>query len=245
MDLVKNQKDIKNLILFKTPWKNKSTRKLFTSKVLKRIKLYKKLVLGSFDSVLKSIYPNCYKLLKGNWNNLVQKYIEKFPPNTPILNKVAARFPDFLKSEKKILKKYPFISELALYEWKEIEIYEKEDIKSNGKLNPVHEICKFKYPIPSIIENIETKRQRSKEAEKESSTSVLIYRDPKTLEVRFFELTYGTLVYLELLRLGLTDKEAKEDLIKIFKIDKSKKQEFERSLLKLKTKLRNNRILLN
>ena len=209
-NLKETEKTIKDLILFDSVWnkrnKIKSARKI-PKEALNRIKIYRSLVKNSFTDLISKIYPLTKQYFNKNWEILISSYIEMYPPNSPILNKVAENFPFFLAKQKEITKKYPFIHELGLYEWLEVEIYEKESVveTSNGKnigfaLNPIHEICKFEYPIPQIAEKLEAGKSLGKVTKEQ--TSVLIYRDPKTLNVRFNEISTGTLAYLELLKSG-------------------------------------------
>ncbi len=245
-DLKETLQTVKDLILFDTAWnkrhKLKSAKRL-PEKAIKRLKVYRDLVKGSFNELLKKIYPNVYKLTKKEWKAILSKYIEAFPPASPMLGKVGEKFPFFLSKQKKLLKKYPFITELALYEWLELEIYEKENYSNNAKknliLNPIHKFCKFKYPIPEMIENdLNLKTISTK------PTNLLIYRDPNNFKVRFMELSHGTLDYLELVKKNASDKKIIDKLANQYKIDKTKYKYFINELMKLKQTLIEKRILI-
>ena len=143
-----------------------------------------------------NIYPFTYKLLNKNWNKLLSDYLKKYPPALPVLNKAVGQLPEYLSRRKDILQKHPFISELARYEWLEVDIYERKRIKEleNRRtrrkskiflLNPAHEICTFQYAIPDIVEMIENNQPLGKIYKQR--TIVLIYRDPNDFSVRFFD----------------------------------------------------------
>lgn len=240
-------KVVKDLIMFDSAWnkrnKIKQAKKL-PKGALRRIQTYRDLVKSSFYEVLSNIYPDTHKLLDKEWNNLISKYIEKYPPNSPILTKVAERFPLFLSEEKNIQIKYPFLSELALYEWLEVDIYGRETrTKTNGHfLNPASEICNFNYPIPEIAERVENKKPLGKQ--KPSPTNVLIYRDPKNLTIRFIELSEGTIHYLLLLKKGYTNDKIKRILAKHYNIDTRHLKTFNHEIQKLVKDLKNKRILV-
>lgn len=237
---------VKDLILFDSIWnkrhKLKSAKRL-PEKAIKRLEVYRDLVKGSFNELLKKIYPNIYKLTNKEWKSLLSKYIEVFPPASPMLGKVGEKFPVFLSKQKKLLKKYPFIAELALYEWLELEIYEKEDYCNSAKknliLNPTHKFCEFKYPIPEIVESSLNLKNISMKP-----TNLLIYRDPNSFKVRFMELSLGTLDYLELVKKNISDKKIIDKLASQYKIDRTKYKYFINELMKLKQTLIEKRILI-
>ncbi len=244
------EKTIKDLILFDSAWnKRTKTRKSLPKATLQRIKIYRDLVNNSFTGLITKIYRNTYKLLHKNWKTLISKYIEAYPPNSPILNKVAESFPLFLGKQKEIIKKYPFIYELALYEWLEVEIYEKENDSgsTNGKqagfiLNPVHKICKFKYPISDITEKIEAGKPLGKISK--NPVNILIYRDPKTLNVRFNEISPGTLAYLELCLSGFSHEMVVMILIEHYKIKENDLDNFNNQINDMVKTLKERRVLI-
>lgn len=244
------QKTVKDLILFDTVWNKRGKIKKLPKEAINRIQIYRNLVKNSFTDLITNIYPNVYKLLKKDWDKLLSKYIETHPPSSPILNKIAEHFPQFLSKEKKNVKKYPFIYELALYEWQELEIYEKEDYIDKGKaerveliLNPIHVICKFEYPIHKIINEINTKKSALKKITKKS-TNILIYRDPKNLTVRFFELSQSSLAYIELLETGFSNELVISLLANAYQIKESQYKDFEKKAIVLIKTLKKSRILI-
>lgn len=244
-NLKKIQETVKDLILFDSAWQDKKLVNSLPEKVLKRITLYKELVRNSFNSTFENIYPNTFKLVKNNWNELYTEYIKQYPPDSPLLNRVVEHLSEFLTTKKNILKKYPFISELAKFEWAEVEIYEKEDYTNNKnkqELNPIHMILRFEYPIVEILKLIE-KKKAIKTIEKKQ-VNILLYRDPKSLKVRMFELAPGTLAYIELLKRGLNHKEATELLMEFFKVKENEQALFKQNMNNLKKELKKNKIIL-
>ena len=213
--------------------------------ILERIKIYRELVRGSFHDLSVNIYPVTYKLLSKIWDDLLSDYLEKYPPGSPIFNKVVEHLPEYLFTRKDILKNYPFISELACYEWLEVKIYEKEGIKKANKtlcLNPVHEICAFQYAIPEIVEMIENNQPLGKIYKQ--ITNVLIYRDPKNFNVRFFELSTSSFAFIELLKSGLSIDMVIYFLANAYQVDKSNYKDFEKEAMKLVSVLKKSRILI-
>jgi len=245
MNLKKTQKTIKDLILFNSAWKNRSKIKNLSKATIERIKIYRELVRSSFHGMSINIYPYTYKLLSKNWNPLLSDFVEKYPPSSPILNKVVEYLPAYLFTRKDLLKKYPFISELARYEWLEVEIYEREgEMKKNKilSLNPVHEICTFNYAIPEIVEMIENEQPLGTIYKQKAN--VLIYRDPKDFSVRFFELSASTLAFIELLKSGFSIDMVIYFLANAYQIDEKSYKSFEKEAMKLVSLLEKSRILV-
>ena len=239
------QKIIKDLILFDSVWNKRSKVKGLSKLTIERIKIYRELVKNSFYDISTNIYPFTYKLLSKSWDKLLSDYLEKYPPSSPILNKVIEHLPEYLSARKDILKKYPFISELAHYEWLEVEIYEREGSSGKSKilsLNPVHEICTFQYPIPEIVEMIENNQTLGKIYKQK--TNVLVYRDPKDFSVRFFELSTSTLAFVELLKTGFSIDMVIYFLANAYQVDESGYKAFEKEAMKLVSLLKKSRILV-
>lgn len=239
----KLQKGIKDLILFNSSWNKRSQiiKELKLSKgVINKIKIYRDLVNHSLRGVVTSIYPLTKYILKKDWSRLVNKYLEVYPHSSPILNRVAKDFPKYLSKQESIVSKYPFVYELALYEWLELEVYEKENVLVNDRkkpcLNPIHVICPFQYPIHKVIERIKDDKLVTKIDKKH--TNILIYRDPKTLKVRFFELEPGALAYVKLLKSGLKEDLILRKLVSIFNV--SSYQVLKKRIVKLKKVLKKN-----
>ncbi len=248
MNLKKTQKIIKDLILFDSAWNKRGKVKDLSKSTLEEIKIYRELVRNSFCDVSIKIYPFTYKLLSKSWEKLLSDYLEKYPPASPILNKVVEQLPEYLSIRKDSLKKYPFISELARYEWLEVEIYEREGQEKRGEknkilsLNPIHEICTFNYAIPEIVEMIENNQPLGKIYKQK--TIVLIYRDPKDLSVRFFELSTSTLAFIELLKSGFSIDMVIYFLANAYQIDEKNYKSFEKEAMKLVKTLKKSRILV-
>ncbi|MBI3590969.1 MAG: putative DNA-binding domain-containing protein [Candidatus Melainabacteria bacterium] len=251
-NLKQTLKIVKDLILFDSAWNKRNKIKHIDKKAISKLETYRNLVRTSLFDLINNIYPNTCKAIGKKLDNLLPKYIEKYPPSSPILIKAAEYFPQFLQTEKSIMKKYPFISELALYEWLEVDVYEREEDKEVGRhknkgknnlvLNPVHEMCTFQYAVPEICENIEDGRKLGKI--KKSPTNVFIYRDPKNLSVRFMELSLGTLNFIELLKSGFPTDMVAMLLANHYNIDENNLQHFYSEINKLVKTLIKSRILI-
>jgi len=244
--LRKTQTIIKDLILFDHSWKKRKElgKEINLSKqAIERIGIYRDLVRNSFLDLLSRIYPYSKKLIGKEWEKLLSEYFEFFPPKSPVLNKIAENFPLFLSHEEEILKKYPFIHELAAYEWLELEIADKENkTVKKGKLNPIHVLFSSNYPVHKIIEYIDNNANLKELAAME--THIIIYRDPKTYQVRFFELSKASLAYIELFKQGFDNESIVEALATAYKIDSKNFSKFKKEISKFVKALKKNKIIL-
>jgi hypothetical protein len=245
-NLRKTQTIIKDLILFDRSWKKRKElgEEINLSKqALERIGTYRDLVRNSFLDLLSRIYPYSKKLIGKEWERLLSEYFEFFPPKSPVLNKIAENFPLFLSHQEKVLKKYPFIHELAMYEWLELEIADKENRSiKKGKLNPIHVLFSSNYPVHKTIEYIDNNADLNKLEPIE--THIIIYRDPRTHQVRFFELSKASLAYIELFKQGFDNESIVEALATAYKIDLKNFGKFKKEINKFIKALKKNKIIL-
>lgn len=249
-NLKEMERIVKDLLLFNSSWQKKALLKGFSKKTLSRLNVYKDLIKNRFHDAFCSIYPKTSLIFKNKWDKLISQYFEKYPPSSPLLNRIAKDLPAYLLTQTKILKKYPFIHELALYEWLELEIYEKTGEPGNRRswdkndlvLNPIHELCTFNYPIPEIVEKMENKKTLGKIQEK--PTNVIIYRDPKTQQVRFFELSAPSFAYIQLLQLGFPYDAITQLLMNSYGIPEENYKEFNKQVKDFVKGLVRNRILV-
>ena len=244
-DLKKTQEVIKDLILFNSAWNKRKKIKSPYKLDFERIGVYRDLVKTSFTELITNIYPLTYSLFKNHWKELLSKYIEAYPPKSPVLVRAAEDFPVFLAKQKDITKKYPFIPELAKYEWFEVDLCEREEHHNGTKiqgLNPVHELCRFEYSIPEIAELLEKNKRLNKITKQ--PTNVFIYRDPKDLSIRFFELSPSSLQYIELLNLGFTHAAIVSFLATAYNVEKNNFKDFKKGADELLQTLKRSRIIL-
>lgn len=177
------------------------------------VRLYANMMeIGRLD-LMASIYPICRELLGKSFNTLVTDYFEVMPAEHFNLNQSARRFSEYLQTAEKQIKRYPFLGELAEYEWLELAVMEDEaeiddskplkfaeqtDIDPvrlaafKVKLNPTLVARTFKYPIADIIELVEAGSKMPRRQKAETSRT-LFFRCPQEEHCRFLqvgELTY-------------------------------------------------------
>lgn len=185
------------------------------------LKLYASLIeMGRMD-LMSSIYPCIKQLLGKKFRDLVLAYYETMPPRHYNLNQSAKDFARYIaEHEEKLIERYPFIVELAEFEWVELEVMElrtntelrtNKELKTNKdlradsaedfataspKLAEVTYLRAYKYPVMSISRALLDGEKLPRRVKKEA-TWMAIYRDMETHNCRFYELSE---ISFELLR---------------------------------------------
>ena len=204
---------------------------------LRRLALYQELMLNTLLESAQSIFPYTYQLLSRNghepgpWQALVETYRRAYPNKSHKLMDAVESFPRFLGEQAQWMRRYPFLNELALYEWLEMQVINLPDAELvmdlPGELpkmeqfsacapvwNAAHQLQQFEFPIPELIDNLQKQSQKKPKALSQlektppQPTAILIYRDPNTLEVRFFTLNALTSA---LFQLSIAQPEASYD----------------------------------
>jgi hypothetical protein len=160
-----------------------------------RIKHYRNLVWNVIEDSLQTAFPLSYKLLGINeWNKLVQDFFSNHNCKAFQVWKMPVEFYAYFSSKDLSLKnKYPFLQNLLLFEWKEIEIFMLEDtlvekFHSRGNvliddliLNPDYELLQLDYPV-------HIKRAGDITTEDKGNYFLLIFRNPENFEVQFIDI---------------------------------------------------------
>ena len=185
-----------------------------SSETLSKLELYQDLLLYSVKETLSSLFPYCNRFFsEDEWLNLADDYRRCYPNRSFHLYRCAEHFPEFLATRYSNIS---FIKDLARYEWEEVVLLNAIDVPApDGMLttmdalsssdwirlqpfwNPVSLLLPLDYPIPALIQQL--MQQDSDDVIlpeeidiKPKPTHVLLYRDPETLKVRFFELNVLT-----------------------------------------------------
>jgi hypothetical protein len=167
------------------------------------VELYATLLQYGQQDLMASIYPYCAKVLKKKWEPSVKEYFLLYPANHYNLNRAAQRFPTYLKNQgSDFLKKYPFLAELAEYEWLELELLEIDQVVTTQPnlvlskpehfihyaplLNSVLLLRQYEYPVSLIVDKLESKKSIT--AVKPETSRLAIYRHPLTNHCKYLDL---------------------------------------------------------
>lgn len=167
------------------------------------VELYGELLTFGHHDVMASVYPFCSKLLGKRWDGVVDDYLRRFPADHFNFNRLCSRLPEyFSRHGNDLLEKYPFLAELADYEWIELEKMEEdrditlyphselsslEDIMALGPvINPTLTIRHYSFDVLSIAERLDQGSKPRKP--KAKAISVAVYRHPEDQLCKFVEL---------------------------------------------------------
>lgn len=88
-----------------------------------RMVLYRELFFNNIDGFLASSFPVLRAILNdGQWQELTQDFYSRHRCATPHFSEIAEEFLVFLQTERQNPGDYPFLTELAHYEWVELAL---------------------------------------------------------------------------------------------------------------------------
>lgn len=181
-----------------------------------RVPVYRGLISNIFEDTLLKAYPITAALLgEDSWKELVDEFVANYECAPPELWKMPWGLVDYSKkaglSDRLSI---PFLDDLLLFEWIEIEIHIMPDpeIPIRGEndsriiLNPAAELLCLSYPVfrGQSVEDFST----------EGDFRLLIYRHPVSCEVHFMELApFYALIVAALLQAPRTAQEILSEFV--------------------------------
>lgn len=171
-----------------------------------RIDTYRELFFNNVESFLSSNFPVLRQILSDQqWFELSQDFFSKHRSQSPYFSEIPEEFLEYLQHERNNPNDYPFLLELAHYEWVEMALsIAKEHIKPNDdqfieniaeqtiSLSPLAWPLAYQFPVEKISSDflpMTTPQQ---------PTYLLVYRDCDD-EVHFVQINALTYVLLQLL----------------------------------------------
>ncbi|MCB1647046.1 MAG: putative DNA-binding domain-containing protein [Pseudomonadales bacterium] len=160
----------------------------------RRINVYRQLIFNNVSSLLSDFFPVIRTLLdQAEWDQLVRDFLVTHQADTPYFTQLAGEFVDFLATRQAVQPAYPFLTELAHYEWVELALYISEDsppqqpVPDNDlqttslTLSPVAWPLQYRFAVHRIgVGYCPTEPD-------EQPASLLVFRD-RSESVRFYEL---------------------------------------------------------
>jgi len=172
-----------------------------------RMALYRELIFNNIRNFLGSNFPVIKTLLDDRqWHELVQDFFSKHVSKSPYFSEIPEEFIAFLQEERDNPADFPFLLELAHYEWVEmaLSIAKEEPALNAGadcmtgllvqpaRLSPLAWPLAYQYPVHKISPAYLPGQPP------DETTFLLVYRD-QTDEVRFLEITHLAYRLLSLL----------------------------------------------
>ena len=129
----------------------------------RRLKLYRDLVFNNLDSLLAKAFPVLRTALPTvGWRALVGDFCREHRAHTPSFLRLPGEFVDYLQAGRAAPDDLPFLSELADYEWRRLEVTLAPDVVLDSAglnadllagqivLNPVLRLCTYQFPVHTL-----------------------------------------------------------------------------------------------
>lgn len=189
----------------------------------RHVKHYRRLVYNIIDDILETAFPLFHAFAEeGLWNELVNDFFSKHNCQTPQVWKVPGEFYEYACKENwKEKYNVPFLEDLLLFEWIEMDIHTMKDEtypeyvaegsleKGTIVLNPEYRILQMTWPVHTTPpENINDKTK--------GQYFVLIFRQPESGSVQFLDISILHALTIEKIEEGKKLTEIVEELQAIF-----------------------------
>jgi len=171
-----------------------------------RMSMYRELFFNNIEGFLSGNFPVLRKILDDQqWHALAQDFYAKHPCQSPYFSQIPEEFLDYLQNERDSSEDFPFILELAHYEWVEMALsIAKEDVVVNNQdidnlfyrniaLSPLALPLAYQYPVHKISPAFLPLKAP------EQPTFLIVYRSRED-EVNFIEITPITYRLLEIIQ---------------------------------------------
>ena len=172
-----------------------------------RMDMYRELIFNNIDGFLASNFPVIRTILTDQqWLALVQDFFSKHTCTTPYFSEIAEEFLNFLETERTNPDDFPFLLELAHYEWVEMALsIAKAEITTNPqspddylgnrpiKLSTLAWPLIYQYPVQLIAPDYLPQQPST------PPTCLIAYRDLDD-EVKFMEINTITYRMLEIIQ---------------------------------------------
>jgi len=169
-----------------------------------RMAMYRQLFYNNIDSFLAANFPVLRKLLNDEqWSELAEDFFAKHTNQSPYFSEIPEEFLAYLENERQHPDDFPFMLELAHYEWVEMALSIAKDevtpapipdnlLQANVKLSPLAWPLAYQYPVHKIAPGFLPEQPPAQ------PTFLVVYRDTDD-DVNFIEITPMTYRLLEII----------------------------------------------
>jgi len=171
-----------------------------------RMAMYRELFFNNIDSFLSVNFPVLRTLLNDRqWFELGQDFFAKHASQSPHFSEIPEEFLDYLQNERDSSEDFPFMLELAHYEWVEMALSIAKDtvpatpknldnlLDQHIRLSTLAWPLAYQYPVQKISPDF------LPETAPEVATFLVVYRNPED-EVNFIEITPITYRLLQIIQ---------------------------------------------
>jgi uncharacterized protein len=165
----------------------------------KRMAVYRYAIFNNFFTTISACFPVCQQVLGARaWKKLIRRFVAEYAAKTPLFKEIPFEFVQYLAALEDIP---PYLTELAHYEWVELEVThqhlatkpcsETPDFLDEFPQFSAHQLLAYHYPVHQI-----SKKNILSET---APTYLLVYRDA-AFKVKFMALNPTTYRLLSLLK---------------------------------------------
>lgn len=151
----------------------------------RRLKIYRELFYNNVEGFLANGFPVIRGLTSDErWHAMARDFFARHHCHDPQFHRIAAEFLDYLENEREAADDPPFLTELAHYEWVELDLSVDTAeptpalAEPNGDLldgvpvvSPLTRVLEYRYPVHRIS------AQMQPQAPGEQPTYLIVYRD--------------------------------------------------------------------
>ncbi|MCI0655301.1 MAG: putative DNA-binding domain-containing protein [Methylococcaceae bacterium] len=191
----------------------------------RRIDLYRELMFNNVESFLSTSFPVLRRIMNDQpWTAMVQDFFSRHRCQSPYFSGIPEEFLEYLQKERgERNEDFPFLLELAHYEWVELALTLAADeapAQGRGNLSPgalkhAYRLSDaawpllYRYPVHKISKSF------NPDGPPEKATYLVGYRNPAD-QIKFMEINVVTYRFLQMLDAN-QDETAENCLIKLSK----------------------------
>ncbi len=191
-----------------------------------RVGHYRRLVYNIVDDSLVSAFPLTNNILtEEQWDGLVDNFFSTHSCQSAQIWEMPKEFYQYFRDNESPLKEhYPYIIDLLLFEWMEIEVFMMEDeefheVSDEGDIltgilaiNPEYRIISVSYPVHLMQAGEIT-------AADKGDYYILIFRERDTGRVQFIDLSAVFVLIIENISKGLKLNDILPEIAHYLKLD--------------------------
>lgn len=163
----------------------------------RRLKIYSDLFYNNVESFIARAFPVLRKIhTDAQWHNMVKDFFEKHHSQSPYFLHIAQEFLTYLEIERDSSDDFPFLLELAHYEWVELALDVSQDeipdsdFETPGNLlvkpivfSPLAWLLQYQWPVHKIGPEFIPQQTESNQ----QITFLIVYRNAD-FQIKFMEL---------------------------------------------------------